>query len=138
MFRTAFSGEFAVVHVYKQLREDGHVCTEGILVGHKPSGARIWKLVRHYRCVAVVRKLHVCKNMIVLVRPVGNVDVATDDISCRHGKEPSDAHRAGVTTQNPTPPDIKAEFYPARLCSPEQPDEGKRASRSADDGACTY
>ena len=41
-------------HRRKQLREDGHVCTEGILVGHKPSGARIWKLVRHYRCVLVV------------------------------------------------------------------------------------
>ena len=118
-------------HRREQLREDGHVCTEGILVGHKPSGARIWKLVRHYRCVPVVR-MHTCENMIVLVRPVGNV--ATDDISCRHGKESSDAHRAGVTTPNSTPPDIKAEFYPARLCSPERPDEGKRASRSPDDG----
>ena len=64
--------------------------------------------------------------MIVLVRPVGNV--ATDAISCRHGKEPSDAHQAGVTTPQRPTNDIKAEFYPARLCSPERPDGGKRAS----------
>ena len=112
-------------HHHKQLSEDDHVCTEGILVGHKPSGARIWKLVRHYRCVAVVR-MHTCKNMIVSVRPVGNV--ATDDTSCRHGKDPSDAHRAGVTTPQRPTNDIKADFYPARQCSLERPDGGKRAS----------
>jgi len=64
--------------------------------------------------------------MIALVRPVGNV--ATDAISCRHGKEPSDAHRAGVTTPQRPTNDTKAEFYPARLCSPGRPDGGKRAS----------
>ena len=69
--------------------------------------------------------MHTCENMIVLVRPAGNVATV---VAMWHGKEPSDAHRAAVNTPNSTPPDIKAEFYPAQLCSPERPDGGKRAS----------
>ena len=56
----------------------------------------------------------------------------------RHGKQPDDAIRVKVTT--PVKPDYAHEtnedFYPARQlqCSPERPDEGKRASRSSDNG----
>ena len=69
--------------------------------------------------------------MIVFARPVGNVATDIDDTSCKHGKDPSDAHRTDFKADFRRPAnDTKADFYPARQCSPERPDEGKRASPS--------
>ena len=56
----------------------------------------------------------------------------------RHGKQPDDAILVKVAA--PVRPDYahetKEDFYPARQlqCLPGRPDEGKRASRSPDDG----
>ena len=56
----------------------------------------------------------------------------------RHGKQPDDAIRVEVTAPGRTSyaHEAKEDFYPARQlqCSPERPDEGKRASLSPDDG----
>ena len=55
-----------------------------------------------------------------------------------HGKQPDNAIRIKLSA--PGRPDYaheaKEDFYPVRQlqCSPERPDEGKRASRSPDDG----
>jgi hypothetical protein len=67
--------------------------------------------------------------MIVFASPVGNVARHGKDTSCRHGKDPSDDRRAVFKADFRRPAnDIKADFYPARQCSFERSDGGKRAS----------
>ena len=65
----------------------------------------------------------------------GELDEGNEE---RHGERPDDAIRIKVTAPGRLDyaHEAKEDFYPARQlqCSPERPDEGKRASRSADGG----
>ena len=74
----------------QHIRREGFVCTQEItLVGHKPTGAKIWERVLRYRCVVVA---HACTpNCVGLVRPL---DKVSSNVHQTHDTDPSDAHRS--------------------------------------------